>query len=117
VIDQEDGDGYEIVRRRREAGPEDVGDVAVDKTLRWLFPAGARTSSVVASDGGPHPGQQPPSSVAAGWTGRSSMVVPTACRDGADGGPDGAAAGRRPSGAPQAGELIHPARRRRTSDR
>jgi PadR family transcriptional regulator PadR len=54
VIDREDGYGYDIVRRLRDAGLEDIGDASVYGTLRRLFQAGALTSYVVASDEGPH---------------------------------------------------------------
>jgi len=54
VIDREDDYGYDVVRRLREAGLEDVGDASVYGTLRRLFQAGALTSYVVPSDEGPH---------------------------------------------------------------
>ncbi len=54
VIDSEDGYGYDVVRRLRENGLEDVGDASVYGTLRRLFSAGALTSYVVPSDEGPH---------------------------------------------------------------
>ncbi len=54
VLRQEEGYGYDILRRLREAGLEDVGDASVYGTLRRLFNAGALTSYVVASDEGPH---------------------------------------------------------------
>jgi PadR family transcriptional regulator PadR len=54
VIEQEDGYGYEVVRRLRDAGFDDVGDASVYGTLRRLFDAGALTSYVVPSDEGPH---------------------------------------------------------------
>lgn len=54
VIEHEDGYGYDIVRRLRQAGIEDVGDASVYGTLRRLFSAGALTSYVVASGDGPH---------------------------------------------------------------
>ncbi len=54
VIDREDGYGYDIVRRLRAAGMDDVGDASVYGTLRRLFAAGALTSYAVASDDGPH---------------------------------------------------------------
>lgn len=54
VIEQEDGYGYDIVRRLKLAGLEDVGDASVYGTLRRLFTAGALNSYVVASDDGPH---------------------------------------------------------------
>ena len=54
VIRHEDGYGYDILRRLREAGLEGVGDASVYGTLRRLFNAGALTSYVVASEEGPH---------------------------------------------------------------
>jgi PadR family transcriptional regulator PadR len=54
VLDQDDGYGYDVVRRLREAGLEDVGDASVYGTLRRLFQSGALTSYVVPSDEGPH---------------------------------------------------------------
>jgi PadR family transcriptional regulator PadR len=54
VLDERDGYGYDVVRRLREAGLDEVGDASVYGTLRRLFKAGALTSYVVASDEGPH---------------------------------------------------------------
>ncbi|MBP2707194.1 PadR family transcriptional regulator [Microbispora sp. RL4-1S] len=54
VLAERDGYGYDVVRRLREAGLEDIGDASVYGTLRRLFKAGALTSYVVASDEGPH---------------------------------------------------------------
>lgn len=54
VVQEEDGYGYEIVRRLREAGLEEVGDASVYGTLRRLYQAGALTSYVVPSEEGPH---------------------------------------------------------------
>jgi len=54
AVQHEDGYGYDIVRRLRAAGLEDVGDASVYGTLRRLYTAGALTSYVVPSDGGPH---------------------------------------------------------------
>ena len=54
VIEQEDGYGYEIVRRLKEAGLEDLGEASVYGTLRRLYASGALSSYVVPSDGGPH---------------------------------------------------------------
>lgn len=54
VLDVEDGYGYDVVRRLREAGLEEVGDASVYGTLRRLFQAGCLTSYVVPSDEGPH---------------------------------------------------------------
>jgi PadR family transcriptional regulator, regulatory protein PadR len=54
AIQDEDGYGYDVVRRLRSAGLEDVGDASVYGTLRRLYSAGALTTYVVPSDGGPH---------------------------------------------------------------
>ena len=54
VVREEDGYGYDVVRRLRAAGLEDVGDASVYGTLRRLYSAGALTSYVVPSDEGPH---------------------------------------------------------------
>ena len=54
VVDREDGYGYDIVRRLREAGLEEVGDASVYGTLRRLYAAGALSTYVVPSEGGPH---------------------------------------------------------------
>ena len=54
VVATEDGYGYDVVRRLRTAGLEDVGDASVYGTLRRLYAAGALTSYVVPSDEGPH---------------------------------------------------------------
>ncbi|WP_371784625.1 PadR family transcriptional regulator [Streptosporangium subroseum] len=54
VLAERDSYGYDVVRRLREAGLEEVGDASVYGTLRRLFRAGALTSYVVASDEGPH---------------------------------------------------------------
>lgn len=54
VLNERDGYGYDVVRRLRESGLEDVGDASVYGTLRRLFQAGALTSYVVPSEEGPH---------------------------------------------------------------
>jgi len=54
VVSTEDGYGYDVVRRLRAAGLDDVGDASVYGTLRRLYSAGALTSYVVPSDEGPH---------------------------------------------------------------
>jgi PadR family transcriptional regulator, regulatory protein PadR len=54
VLSDADGYGYDVVRRLREAGWDDVGDASVYGTLRRLFAAGHLTSYVVPSDEGPH---------------------------------------------------------------
>ncbi|WP_094770646.1 PadR family transcriptional regulator [Microbacterium gorillae] len=54
VLRTEDGYGYDIVRRLRDAGLGEVGDASVYGTLRRLYAGGALSSYVVPSDGGPH---------------------------------------------------------------
>ena len=54
VLSEEDGYGYDVLRRLREAGLEDVGDASVYGTLRRLFQQGKLTSYVVPSEEGPH---------------------------------------------------------------
>ena len=54
VVGERDGYGYDVVRRLREAGLDEVGDASVYGTLRRLFQAGALTSYVVPSEEGPH---------------------------------------------------------------
>ena len=54
VIEHEDGYGYDVVRRLRSAGLDQVAEASVYGTLRRLFLAGQLTSYVVASDAGPH---------------------------------------------------------------
>lgn len=54
VVAQEDGYGYDVVRRLRGAGLEGVGEASVYGTLRRLYASGALTSYVVPSDEGPH---------------------------------------------------------------
>lgn len=54
VVEDEDGYGYDVVRRLRAGGLEEVGDASVYGTLRRLYTAGALTSYVVPSEEGPH---------------------------------------------------------------
>lgn len=54
VVADEDGYGYDVVRRLRSAGLEEVGDASVYGTLRRLYAGGMLTSYVVPSDEGPH---------------------------------------------------------------
>lgn len=54
VLRERDGYGYDVLRRLREAGMEEVGDASVYGTLRRLFQAGYLTTYVVPSDEGPH---------------------------------------------------------------
>jgi PadR family transcriptional regulator, regulatory protein PadR len=54
VVAEQDGYGYDVVRRLRAAGLTDVGDASVYGTLRRLYHAGALTSYVMPSDEGPH---------------------------------------------------------------
>jgi PadR family transcriptional regulator, regulatory protein PadR len=54
VVSERDGYGYDVVRRLRAAGLEDVGDASVYGTLRRLYAGGHLTSYVVPSEEGPH---------------------------------------------------------------
>jgi PadR family transcriptional regulator PadR len=54
VLRDADGYGYDIVRRLRAAGLDEVGDASVYGTLRRLFQAGLLTAYVVPSEEGPH---------------------------------------------------------------
>src|ERR1700755_1533075 len=54
VLRDEDGYGYDILRRLRSAGLDEVGDASVYGTLRRLFQAGMLTTYVVPSEEGPH---------------------------------------------------------------
>ncbi|MEN9747535.1 MAG: hypothetical protein RLZZ603_227 [Actinomycetota bacterium] len=54
VLENEDGYGYDIVRRLREAGFADIGDATVYGTLRRLYAAGLLKTYVVPSEDGPH---------------------------------------------------------------
>jgi PadR family transcriptional regulator, regulatory protein PadR len=54
VVADEDAYGYDIVRRLRDAGLDDVGDASVYGTLRRLFNGGFLNTYVVPSDEGPH---------------------------------------------------------------
>ncbi|RJQ76118.1 PadR family transcriptional regulator [Pseudonocardiaceae bacterium YIM PH 21723] len=54
ALRDEDGYGYEVLRRLRQAGLDEVGDASVYGTLRRLFRAGVLTSYVVPSEEGPH---------------------------------------------------------------
>ena len=54
VVGDEDGYGYDVVRRLRAGGLDDVGDASVYGTLRRLYAAGSLTSYVVPSESGPH---------------------------------------------------------------
>ncbi|WP_134768268.1 PadR family transcriptional regulator [Nocardioides sp. 1609] len=54
VVEEEDGYGYDVLRRLRASGLSEVGDASVYGTLRRLYAAGALTSYVVPSDEGPH---------------------------------------------------------------
>jgi PadR family transcriptional regulator PadR len=54
VLRDDDGYGYDILRRLRTGGLDEVGDASVYGTLRRLFQAGLLTSYVVPSEEGPH---------------------------------------------------------------
>ncbi len=54
ALRDEDGYGYDILRRLRAAGLDEVGDASVYGTLRRLFAGGHLNTYVVPSDEGPH---------------------------------------------------------------
>ena len=54
VLRDDDGYGYDVLRRLRSAGLDEVGDASVYGTLRRLFQAGLLNSYVVPSEEGPH---------------------------------------------------------------
>lgn len=54
VVQHEDGYGYDIVRRLREAGLGEVGDASVYGTLRRLYTAGVVSSYMAPSEDGPN---------------------------------------------------------------
>jgi PadR family transcriptional regulator PadR len=54
VVGEQDGYGYDVVRRLREAGLVEVAEASVYGTLRRLYSSGALTSYVLPSDEGPH---------------------------------------------------------------
>jgi PadR family transcriptional regulator PadR len=54
VLRDDDGYGYDILRRLRSAGLSEIGDASVYGTLRRLFAAGYLTTYVVPSEEGPH---------------------------------------------------------------
>src|SRR3954454_10720653 len=53
VVAEDDGYGYDVVRRLRAAGLAEVGDASVYGTLRRLYRGGALTSYFEPSDEGP----------------------------------------------------------------
>lgn len=54
VLDGRDGYGYDVMRRLRAAGLDDVGDASVYGTLRRLYGNGQLSTYVVPSEEGPH---------------------------------------------------------------
>ncbi|GAA1976390.1 MULTISPECIES: PadR family transcriptional regulator [Amycolatopsis] len=54
VLREDDGYGYDVLRRLRQAGLDEVGDASVYGTLRRLYKGGLLTSYVVPSEEGPH---------------------------------------------------------------
>ncbi|WP_018351677.1 PadR family transcriptional regulator [Longispora albida] len=54
VLREEDGYGYDILRRLRAAGMSEIGDATIYGTLRRLFAAGYLTTYVVPSEAGPN---------------------------------------------------------------
>lgn len=54
VLRSSDGYGYDVLRRLRQCGLDEIGDASVYGTLRRLYNAGLLTSYVVPSEEGPH---------------------------------------------------------------
>lgn len=54
VLREADGYGYDVVRRLRTAGFDQVGEASVYGTLRRLYAGGNLSTYVVPSDEGPH---------------------------------------------------------------
>lgn len=54
VVAEQDGYGYDVLRRLRAAGLPEVADASVYGTLRRLYRGGSLTSYVVPSEEGPH---------------------------------------------------------------
>lgn len=54
VLTQQDGYGYDVVRRLRNHGLTEVAEASVYGTLRRLFSTGLLSSYVVPSEEGPH---------------------------------------------------------------
>lgn len=54
VLEEEDGYGYDIVRRLRDRGFTEIAEASVYGTLRRLYASGALSTYLVASDDGPH---------------------------------------------------------------
>ena len=54
VLREEDGYGYDVLRRLRQSGLDEVADASVYGTLRRLYKADLLTSYVVPSEEGPH---------------------------------------------------------------
>lgn len=54
VLRESDGYGYDVLRRLRAAGLDEVADASVYGTLRRLYNAGLLTSYVEPSLEGPH---------------------------------------------------------------
>lgn len=54
VLSDGDAYGYDVLRRLRDQGLDEVGDASVYGTLRRLYRAGALSSYVVPSDEGPN---------------------------------------------------------------
>src|SRR3954469_1005154 len=54
VVAEQDGYGYDVLRRLRTPGLGGAGDASVYGTLGRLYRAGALTSYVVPSEEGPH---------------------------------------------------------------
>lgn len=53
VLREADGYGYDLLRRLREVGLDEIGDASVYGTLRRLYQAGMVSSYLVPSEEGP----------------------------------------------------------------
>ncbi len=74
ALRQQDGYGYDILRRLRAAGLDEVGDASVYGTLRRLFQGGYLTTYVVPSEEGPHRKYYALNAAGQAQLGRSSKV-------------------------------------------
>jgi PadR family transcriptional regulator PadR len=54
ALSNADGYGYDVVRRLRDGGLQEIAEASVYGTLRRLFSDGLLSSYVVPSDEGPH---------------------------------------------------------------
>lgn len=102
VVQRADGYGYDVVRRLREAGLDEVGDASVYGTLRRLYAAGALSTYVVPSEDGPHRkyysitpgGEELLEQQRADWQRFSGILTALILPEGADAAPDPVAAAK-----------------------